>query len=207
MRRLSKERSLEKLDGGRSDIKTRLTFRDDDSPVAGSSNAMVASGTSLAITPIPKNKEEVKLHVSSMIKQLKSVRKQEKRQDKNEMGLDMSWEQMEHAESPLPQRPPRSSKPRTVANVQLVPPREEAKSDTERYLSPSVKGNESRGKSRRKKAWLERRGDERERHWMEVINKRGKDNRKEKGTGLTKEQGKIEPKSTPSLGDDKRKKA
>ncbi|CAL1672466.1 unnamed protein product [Lasius platythorax] len=207
MRKLSRERSPERLNRGESDLETRLAFRDDVSPVAGPSGVSAASGTPLAITPVPGNKEEVKIHVSNMIKKLKNVRKQEKKQDENEAGLDMSWDQVEHTESPLPQRLPRPSKPSIVANVQLVPPREEIRSDTEQYLSPSVKGDGFKGSSRKRKTQLGRRGDEHEERWTEVVNKNGRGNRKGKEIGLAKEQGKMEPKPTSSSEVDRKRKA
>lgn len=207
MRRLSRERSPEGLNMGKSDLKARLTFRDEVSPVAGPSRMSAVSGTPLAITPIPENKEETKLHMSAMIGNLKKVRRQEKGQDRDEAGLDMSWEQMEQKESPLPQRQPRSSRPRIIANVQLAPPREEAKPDMDRHPSSLVKGNESKARSKKNESRLKiKKGDDHESQWTEVASKKGKKNKKGKGTGLAEEQGKIEPESTPSVRNDKKKK-
>ncbi|CAL1671569.1 unnamed protein product [Lasius platythorax] len=153
MRKLSRERSPGGLTGGGSYLRTKLTFCDDALPVADPSGIGSVSGTPSAVTPFLESKEEVKLHMSNMVKQLRNVRKKKRRQDWNEEGFDMDWEQVEKVENPFPQRQPMSSKPRIITNVQLVPPREEVKSDADadRYPSPFVKG-----RSKRKKIQLER---------------------------------------------------
>ncbi|KMQ87926.1 hypothetical protein RF55_12668 [Lasius niger] len=103
-------------------LKDRLTFRGDVSPVAGPSGVKVhgSSREASLVNPIPENKEEAKVRVLDMVKSLKDVRKGKVNPKERDASLaaelgNMEWE-------PLPQRVTRSTGPRVVANVQLVPP-------------------------------------------------------------------------------------
>lgn len=66
-----------------------------------------------------------------MVKWLKDNRRQDRKQNKKDLEADMDWKRKARAEleSPRPRRTPRSSKPRIVPNVQLVPPEKVERDD------------------------------------------------------------------------------
>ncbi|KMQ91509.1 homer protein 2-like protein [Lasius niger] len=120
-------------DVGKSKLQDRLIFREDSSPVAGPSRMLTAgpSDETVIVVPISESKKEVSEHISKMVKNLKETRRRKDSSEDVSSAVVMDWEA-------LPQRRPKS-RPRVVANVQLVPPRGSITSDKERSDSTGGK--------------------------------------------------------------------
>lgn len=132
-----------------SKITGRLTFDDNDSPVAGPSRNVTTTmmglsggvATAAVVTPVPENKREVSEHMSNIVKKLKEVRRRKGPTEEMDSTPTMDWEV-------LPQRSPRP-KSRVIANIQLAPPR--SSSELDRSDSETIKGKrKGKGKKRSK---------------------------------------------------------